>query len=261
MQRRSFLRAAVVALALLPLSAVTASAADVVVFAAASLKNALDDVAAAYKAETGKIVSINYAASSVLAKQIEQAAPADIFFSADLDWMDYLQARNLIRNDTRRTLLGNKLVLVAPKTSSASVDLAPGAKLSDLLGADGKLAMANVDSVPAGKYGKAALTKLGLWDAVAGRIVQADNVRAALAFVARGEAPAGIVYQTDANAEPAVKVIGSFPEDSHPPIVYPVALTSASTNPDAPAFLEFLQSDKAKAAYQRQGFTFAPPSS
>jgi len=261
MQRRSFLRAAVVALALLPLSAVTASAADVVVFAAASLKNALDDVAAAYKAETGKIVSINYAASSVLAKQIEQAAPADIFFSADLDWMDYLQARNLIRKDTRRTLLGNKLVLVAPKTSSASVDLAPGAKLSDLLGADGKLAMANVDSVPAGKYGKAALTKLGLWDAVAGRIVQADNVRAALAFVARGEAPAGIVYQTDANAEPAVKVIGSFPEDSHPPIVYPVALTSASTNPDARAFLEFLQSDKAKAAYQRQGFTFAPPSS
>jgi len=261
MQRRSFLRAAVVALALLPLSAVTASAADVVVFAAASLKNALDDVAAAYKAETGKIVSINYAASSVLAKQIEQAAPADIFFSADLDWMDYLQARNLIRKDTRRTLLRNKLVLVAPKTSSASVDLAPGAKLSDLLGADGKLAMANVDSVPAGKYGKAALTKLGLWDAVAGRIVQADNVRAALAFVARGEAPAGIVYQTDANAEPAVKVIGSFPEDSHPPIVYPVALTSASTNPDARAFLEFLQSDKAKAAYQRQGFTFAPPSS
>ena len=261
MQRRSFLRAAVVALALLPLSAVTASAADVVVFAAASLKNALDDVAAAYKAETGKTVSINYAASSVLAKQIEQAAPADILFSADLDWMDYLQARNLIRNDTRRTLLGNKLVLVAPKTSSASVDLAPGAKLSDLLGADGKLAMANVDSVPAGKYGKAALTKLGLWDAVAGRIVQADNVRAALAFVARGEAPAGIVYQTDANAEPAVKVIGSFPEDSHPPVVYPVALTSASTNPDAPAFLEFLQSDKAKAAYQRQGFTFAPPSS
>ena len=261
MQRRSFLRAAVVALALLPLSAVTASAADVVVFAAASLKNALDDVAAAYKAETGKIVSINYAASSVLAKQIEQAAPADIFFSADLDWMDYLQARNLIRNDTRRTLLGNKLVLVAPKTSSASVDLAPGAKLSDLLGADGKLAMANVDSVPAGKYGKAALTKLGLWDAVAGRIVQADNVRAALAFVARGEAPAGIVYQTDANAEPAVKVIGSFPEDSHPPVVYPVALTRASTNPDARAFLEYLQSDKAKAAYQRQGFTFAPPSS
>ena len=261
MQRRSFLRAAVVALALLPLSAVTASAADVVVFAAASLKNALDDVAAAYKAETGKIVSINYAASSVLAKQIEQAAPADIFFSADLDWMDYLQARDLIRKDTRRTLLGNKLVLVAPKTSSASVDLAPGAKLSDLLGADGKLAMANVDSVPAGKYGKAALTKLGLWDAVAGRIVQADNVRAALAFVARGEAPAGIVYQTDANAEPAVKVIGSFPEDSHPPIVYPVALTSASTNPDARAFLEFLQSDLAKAAYQRQGFTFAPPSS
>jgi molybdate transport system substrate-binding protein len=259
--RRTFLGIAIAAVTALPLSTVAASAEGVVVFAAASLKNALDDVAAAYKAKTGQAVAINYAASSALAKQIEQAAPADIFFSADLDWMDYLEKRNLIQPGTRRTLLGNKLVLVAPHDSTATIDLGAGAKLGDLLGADGKLAMANVDSVPAGKYGKAALTNLGLWDGVAGRVVQADNVRAALAFVARGEAPAGIVYQTDANAEPGVKVIGTFPEASHPPILYPVALTAASRSPDAKAFLEFLQSDAAKAAYQKQGFTFAPPSS
>ncbi len=260
--RRSFLGLAVATLAALPLSSIVASADDaVVVFAAASLKNALDDVAAAYKVETGKSVSINYAGSNVLAKQIEQAAPADIFFSADTAWMDYLAERNLIQKDTRRTLLGNKIVLVAPKDSSASIDLVPGAKLADLLGADGKLAMANVDSVPAGKYGKAALTKLGIWDSVAGHVVQADNVRAALTFVAQGEAPLGIVYQTDANAEPKVKVIAGFPDDSHPPILYPVALTAASKNPDAKAFLDFIQSDTAKAAYEKQGFIFAPPSS
>lgn len=261
LRRRSFLGAMVVALAAAALPTAAASADDVVVFAAASLKNALDDVAATYKAETGKSVTINYAASSALAKQIEQAAPADIFFSADLDWMNYLQDRDLIRKDTRRTLLGNRLVLVAPRDSTAAITLGPGAKLAELLGADGKLAMANVDSVPAGKYGKAALTKLGVWDAVAGRVVQADNVRAALAFVARGEAPVGVVYQTDANAEPAVKVIAIFPEESHPPILYPVAMTSSSKNPDAKAFLDFIQSDKAKAAYEKQGFTFAPASS
>jgi molybdate transport system substrate-binding protein len=260
-RRRSFLGAVVLALAAVALPAAAASADEVAVFAAASLKNALDEVAATYKAETGKSVSINYGASSALAKQIEQAAPADIFFSADLDWMNYLQDRDLIRKETRRTLLGNRLVLVAPHDSTATITLVPGAKLADLLGSDGKLAMANVDSVPAGKYGKAALTKLGVWDAVAARVVQADNVRAALAFVARGEAPVGVVYQTDANAEPAVKVIGTFPEESHPPILYPVALTSSSKNPDAKAFLDFIQSDKAKAAYEKQGFTFAPPSS
>jgi len=261
LRRRSFLRAMLAALVALPLSAAAARADDIVVFAAASLKNALDEVAATYKVETGKSVAINYAASSALAKQIEQAAPADIFFSADLDWMNYLQDRDLIRKETCRTLLGNRLVLVAPRGSMATISLGPGAKLADLLGADGKLAMANVDSVPAGKYGKAALTKLGMWDAVAARVVQADNVRAALAFVARGEAPVGVVYQTDANAEPAVKVIGTFPEDSHPPVLYPVALTSSSKNPDAKAFLDFIQSDRAKAAYEKQGFTFAPPSS
>ena len=262
--RRFFLGlagAALLAAPLASLAATAASADDVVVFAAASLKNALDDVAAAYKAKTGKAVTISYAASSALAKQIEQKAPADIFFSADLDWMNYLEERNLIKKDTRRTLLGNKIVLVAPKDSTASITIAPGMKLAALLGADGRLAMANVDSVPAGKYGKAALEKLGVWSSVADHIVQADNVRAALAFVARNEAPVGIVYETDANAEPAVKVIAVFPDDSHPPILYPVAITAASTNPDTRAFFDFMQSEAAKSAYEKQGFTFLAPAS
>jgi len=242
-------------------SSAPAYADDVVVFAAASLKNALDDVAAAYKVETGKSVSINYAGSNVLAKQIEQAAPADIFFSADLDWMDYLAKHSLIAVDTRRTLLGNEIVLVAPTDSTATATIASGFDLAGLLGGDGKLAMANVDSVPAGKYGKAALTNLGVWDSVSARVVQADNVRAALAFVAKGEAPVGIVYQTDANAEPSVKVIGTFPADSHPPIVYPVALVAASKNPDARDFLAHLESDAAKPAFTGQGFTIVTPGS
>ena len=220
--RRSLFGLAFALAALPTLTVAPAQAEDVTVFAAASLKNALDDVAAAYKAETGKSVLISYAASNALAKQIEEAAPADIFFSADLAWMDYLDERNLIQKDTRQTLLGNEIVLVAPADSTATVTLGPGADLAALLGADGRLAMANVDSVPAGKYGKAALEKLGIWASVADRVVQADNVRAALAFVATGEAPLGIVYQTDANSEPKVKVVATFPADSHPPILYPV---------------------------------------
>jgi molybdate transport system substrate-binding protein len=247
--------------ALLPLSIAAAHAEAVTVFAAASLKNALDEVAAAYTAETGKIVLISYAASNALAKQIEAAAPADIFFSADLAWMDYLDERNLIRKDTRQTLLGNEIVLVAPADSSATIALGPAADVAALLGSDGRLAMANVDSVPAGKYGKAALEKLGIWPSVADRVVQADNVRAALAFVAAGEAPLGIVYQTDANSEAKVKVIATFPADSHPPIVYPVAMTAASSNPDARAFFDFMRSDKAKPAYEKQGFTIVAPAS
>jgi molybdate transport system substrate-binding protein len=262
--RRFILGLAGAALLAAPLASMAANAAfadDVVVFAAASLKNALDDVAVAYKAKTGKTVTISYAASSALAKQIEQKAPADIFFSADLDWMNYLQDRGLIQKDTRRTLLGNKIVLVAPKDSAASLTIGPDMKLAALLGADGRLAMANVDAVPAGKYGKAALEKLGVWASVADHIVQADNVRAALAFVARNEAPIGIVYATDANAEPGVKVIGVFPDDSHPPILYPVAITAASTNPETKAFFDFMQSDAAKSAYEKQGFTFVTPGS
>jgi molybdate transport system substrate-binding protein len=257
-------RLVLAALAFAPLAAglptAPAFAADPVVFAASSLTDALNDVAARYKTATGKTVTISYGASSALAQQIEQAAPADIFFSADTDWMNELQAKNLLQTPTRVSLLGNEIVLVAPKAATtASVALAKGVDLITLLGKDGKLAMANVDSVPAGKYGKASLTALGAWDSVSARVVQADNVRAALAFVTRGEAPLGIVYSTDANAEPGVKVIGTFPGDSHPPIIYPVALLASSKNADAKAFFDFLKSDAAKPAYTKQGFTILPP--
>lgn len=259
--RRSLigLTLAIAALPALPLA--EAKAEDVTVFAAVSLKNALDNVAAAYAADTGKDVVISYAASNALARQIEAGAPADIFFSADLAWMDYLDERGLIRSDTRETLLGNEIVLVAPAGSPATIALEPGADLAALLGADGRLAMANVDSVPAGKYGRAALEALGIWPRVADRVVQAENVRAALAFVATGEAPLGIVYKTDANSEQRVKSIAAFPADSHPPILYPVAMTAASANPEAKAFFDFMCSDAARPAYEEQGFTIVAPAS
>jgi len=233
---------------------VVAQSHDVVVFAAASLKNALDDVSAQYQRETGKHTSISLAGSPTLAKQIENGAPADIFISADLDWMDYLAQRNLIKPGTRKNLLGNKLVLIAPKDAPMQVKIQAGFPLAKLL-AGGKLAMADTAAVPAGKYGKAALEKLGVWMSVTGNIVQAENVRAALAFVARKEAPLGIVYQTDAAAEPNVKVVGIFPEDTHPPIIYPIALTVRSTNPDAAAFVAYLESPKVRPLFERQGFT------
>jgi molybdate transport system substrate-binding protein len=240
---------------------VPAKADETLVFAAASLKNALDDAAAHFEERTGKAVTVNYAGSSALAKQIEEAAPADIFFSADLAWMDYLDERNLIKKGSRVTLLGNAIVLVAPMDSDVALAIEPDMKLADLLGSDDHLAMANVESVPAGKYGKAALEHLGVWDSVAGKIVQADNVRAALAFVASGEVPLGIVYATDAASEPNVRVVGTFPDDSHPPILYPVALTTASESPDAAAFLDFIRSDAARPAFEKQGFVFVTPGS
>jgi len=224
-----------------------------VIFAAASLKDALDAVNAEWVKNGGKPAVISYAASSTLAKQIEEGAPADIFISADQDWMNYLAEKKLIDVATRIDLLGNDLVLIAPKDSTASIDIAPPFDLAKLLG-DGKLAMANTDSVPAGKYGKAALTKLGIWDSVKGKIAQADNVRAALQFVARGEAPLGIVYGTDAKADANVKVLGVFPEDSHPPIVYPVAVLAKATNPDARAFEAFLKGSAARSVFEAQGF-------
>ena len=260
MIRRLFLAAAIAAPALIG-AALPALAADPVVFAAASLKNALDDVAAAYKEKTGKAVAISYGGTPTLTKQIEQGAPADIFFSADTTWMDYAVEHKLVQPQTRRTLLGNEIVLVAPKDSAATIKIATGFDLAGLLGPGGHLAMADVQSVPAGKYSKAALDKLGVWDSVAASVVQSENVRLALAFVARGEAPAGIVYATDAAAEPAVKVIGVFPADSHPAILYPVAMTASSTNPDAKAFFDFLQSDAAAPAYRKQGFTIVAPGS
>lgn len=228
--------------------------AEPTVFAAASMKTALDEVASAWKAETGKTASISYAASSALAKQIEAGAPADIFISADRDWMDYLGERQLIDAATRVDLLGNSIVLVAPKDSASEIDIAKGFPLASLLG-DGRLAMANVDSVPAGKYGKAALEHLGVWDSVKDRLAQAENVRSALVLVSRGETPLGIVYQTDAAADPGVKVVGTFPPASHPPIVYPVALTAGTADADAGAFVAFLQTVTAKAVFEKQGFT------
>jgi molybdate transport system substrate-binding protein len=233
--------------------------AATLVFAAASLKNALDAAVAGYTRKTGKAVTVSYAASSALAKQIEQGAPADIFVSADLDWMDYLQARSLIAADTRVTLLGNDIVLVAPADSDVSLTITPRFPLRDALGG-GKLAMAQTATVPAGKYGKAALEHLGVWDSVAAKVAETDNVRAALAFVARGEAALGIVYATDAKAEPGVKVVDTFPAESHPPILYPAAL-SASAEPEARAFFAYLTSEKARAFFEAEGFRFAAPGS
>jgi len=252
--QRGLLLALILGFLAAPFLSAAAQAADVTVFAAASLKNALDDAAKRYEAKTGGKVVVSYAASSALAKQIENGAPADIFFSADLDWMDYLEQRKLIDTASRHTLLGNTLVLIAPKDSTASLVIEKNFPLLQALGADGKLAMASVDTVPAGKYGKAALTHLGVWDAVAPRVAPAENVRAALVFVARGEAPLGIVYGTDAKSEPAVRVVGTFPEDSHPKILYPVALT-ASAKPEARKFLEFLLSPEAAPSFEAQGFS------
>jgi molybdate transport system substrate-binding protein len=258
--RRSWL--ALLTVAALTLGAGAAPAAaqekDVLVFAAASLKNALDEVAAQWQKESGKKVKISYAASNTLIKQIEQGAPADVFISADLDWMDYGQQKSLIKPDTRSNLLGNRIVLIAPKDSSVSVNIQPGFDLAALL-KGGRLSMGNVDAVPAGKYGKAALEKLGAWDGVKDKIAQAESVRAALLLVSRGEAPLGIVYQTDAASDPSVKIVGVFPDNSHPPITYPIALTKESSNSDAIAFLSYIRSPAARPAFERQGFTILAP--
>ncbi|MDO9415705.1 molybdate ABC transporter substrate-binding protein [Pararhizobium sp.] len=249
---------AAVSLLVAPLSAARAEDGKVTVFAAASLKNALEEIDAAWSAETGKTVTASFAASSALAKQIEEGAPADILVSADLKWMDYLEKAKQIKSDTRVTLLGNQLVLVAPKDSAAAVTVEKGFALGTLLG-DGKLAMGNTDSVPAGVYGKEALTNLGVWADVESKVAQAENVRAALLLVSRGEAPLGIVYATDAISDPSVKVIGTFPEDSHKPIVYPAAVTTASASAEATAYLAFLGSEKARALFEKQGFKVLAP--
>jgi molybdate transport system substrate-binding protein len=239
--------------AALALFAPSARAADVLVFAAASLKNALDAVAVDWAEASGHTAAISYAGSSALARQIEAGAPADVFFSADLDWMDYLEERGLIDPATRRSLLSNRIVLVGA-AGATPIEIAPGFDLQGALGG-GKLAMANVEAVPAGKYGKAALESLGVWESVADDVAQADNVRAALALVALGEAPLGIVYATDARAEPRVEVLGTFPADTHPPIVYPVARTASSPSDAATSFLDFLATPEARAAFEAEGFT------
>jgi molybdate transport system substrate-binding protein len=225
------------------------------VFAAASMKNALDDVDAVYTKKTGVKLAVSYAASSALMKQIEQGAPADVFVSADLDWMDYGSQKKVIRDETRINLLGNRIVLIAAKESKlADVTIGPGFDLARLAG-EGRVTTGDVKAVPVGKYAKAALEKLGAWAAVEPKMAMVENVRAALALVARGEAALGIVYETDAKVEPGVKIVGVFPDDSHPPIIYPVAATTTA-KPEANAYLAFLRSQTAKTIFEKYGFTF-----
>ena len=231
-----------------------AQSQKLIVFAAASLKDALDEANAAYRREKGQGTATYYAASSTLAKQIEAAAPADVFISADLDWMDYLAKRNLIKPETRANLLGNRLVLIAPVDSAAKLVIAPDFPLAHALG-NGRLAIADPNGVPAGRYAKAALESLGVWSSVASRLAPAENVRATLALVSRGEAPLGIVYQTDAVADQGVQILGSFPDNTHPPIIYPIAVVATSTNPGAAGYITFLKSSIARSLFEKHGFT------
>jgi len=237
-------------------AAISAHADELLLFAAASLRPALAVLLASPQAPAG--VRASYAASSQLARQIEAGAPAAIFISADQDWMDELAQRGLVASGSRVDLLGNALVLVAPRDSPLQLAIAPGFDLAGLLGADGHLAMAQPDSVPAGRYAKAALVSLGTWDAVKGRVVSAVDVRAALNFVVQGEAPLGIVYRSDAALEPAVRVLGTFPESTHPPIVYPAALVTGHDTPAARALLAWLRAPSQQAIFRGHGFD-APP--
>ena len=244
------------AVVLLALGAAPASAADpVTIFAAASMDDALEEVARVYRAKTNVVVRISFAASSTLARQIEQGAPATIFISADETWMDYLDARGLIERATRRHPVGNRLVLIAPATSGAApVDITASLDLAALLGKTGRLSIGDPAHVPAGTYAKQALEKLGLWTAVAKRIAPAENVRVALAFVERGEAPLGIVYATDARASKQVKVLAEFPPDSHSAIRYPFAIVTGKASPETAAFFAFLTGDEGLASFTRFGF-------
>jgi molybdate transport system substrate-binding protein len=228
-----------------------------IVFAAASMEPALDAVAATWKADTGKTVKISYGSSATLAKQIAQGAPADIFVSADLKWMDYLQTNKLIHPETRRNLFSNKLVLIEPSDADVVLEITKGFDLAGAAG-DGKIAVCAIDSCPAGIYAKESLESLGVFTSVKPKLAQTDNVRSALSFVSRREAKLGIVYATDAKADPRVKVIGTFPESSHSPIIYPIALVASSTNPDARLFLAYLDTPAATRFFVGQGFEILP---
>jgi len=227
-----------------------ARADNLTVFAAASLKNALDDVSTEWKKGGGQVVA-SYASSSVLAKQIEQGAPADVFISADTQWMDYVGKKSLI--ETPRDLLGNRLVLIAGKNNPLTLEIKPGLNLGELLGSD-RLAVGDPSNVPAGIYAKEALIKLKIWDGVQAKLASAADVRAALVLVSRGEAPLGIVYETDAKVDPNVRTVAVFPEDSHKPIRYPVAVVKASKNADAAKFVAFLSEPAAQAIFTKYGF-------
>ena len=254
MLRRTFISALVTAATLGLASAAPAMAANLVVFAAASMKGSLDDVAKTFQAKNGTKVVISYASSAQLAKQIEAAAPADVFISADTKWIDYLVEKNAVKKEEAVNLLGNRLVLVAAKDSSASIKIEKGFKLVEALG-DGRLAMGDPKSVPAGKYGQESLKFYDVWGDVESKIAGADNVRAALKLVSSGEAPLGIVYETDAKADGQIKVVAIFGEDSHSPIIYPVAPIAASTNEAKNEFMKFLLGPEAADIFKKAGFT------
>jgi molybdate transport system substrate-binding protein len=256
-RRRLLVAVAGASLACLAQREARAEAPDLLVFGAASLTDALEEIGARYTRDTGQAVRFSFAASSALARQIEAGARADVFLSADLEWMDYLESRGRVERDTRRDLLGNRLALVAPASSGASLAIAPGFPLAAALGG-GRLATGDPDYVPVGRYARAALTSLGVWNDVADRLVRADNVRTALAYVARGEAPLGIVYETDAKLDPAVEVLGLFPADSHPPITYPVAVVEGARE-GAARFVAYLSGDAATAVFRKLGFAVLAP--
>lgn len=242
-----------IAILLLALLATTAAAADLLVFAAASLKESLDENVKIFAAKTGHNVRVSYAGSNALAKQLESGAPADLFISADEEWMDYTAQRNLLAAGTRRDVVTNSLVLVAPVDSTAKLSIAPGFGLAAAL-QGGRLALANPDAVPIGKYARAALTKLGVWGDIERTVTRSDNVRASLVLVARGEAPFGIVYATDAKAEPKVRIVDTFAAGLHPPVVYPAAIVAGRQNPASQALLEHLSGAEARAVWTRFGF-------
>jgi molybdate transport system substrate-binding protein len=252
LRRFGFLGALASVLLMAPTGLAARQRPPIVVFAAASLKNALDDTGAAFTKATGRPVVFSYGASSAIAHQIERGAPADVFVSADSDWMDYVQKRGLVLAASRRDLLSNHLALIAPAESKVRLRMGKGMPLAKALG-EGRLAVAGPD-VPAGRYARASLMTLGLWDSVQAKLAEAENVRAALLFVARGETPLGIVYDTDAKIEPKVRIVGLFPDASHPPIVYPAALVATSKDPQAAAFLKFLRGPQGSAVFRRYGF-------
>ncbi len=253
--RRSFLGIVAGLVVAMPAVADDPPPRTIIVFAAASLTDVMREIGAAYQAETGVETLFSFAASSALARQIESGAPAAAYVSADLEWMDYLANRGLVDAGTRRNVAGNELVLIAPADSTAKIDIAPGFDLARALGG-GRLAVADPVAVPAGRYAKAALTALGAWTQAEPRLAPAENVRAALALVSRGEAPLGIVYPTDARVDPGVRVVATFPAGSHAPILYPAAAIGASAG--GADFVAYLAGDKAQAIFRKAGFSAAP---
>ncbi len=254
------LRVAFTLIVLFALWAPSASAqtTPVTVFAAISLKDALEETAKAFTTSDGTEIRFSFASSATIAKQIENGAPADLFASADLSWMNYLVEKSRVKSATRTNLLGNRLVVVAPFASPLKeLELTPEAFLKAL--GDGRLAMGDIKSVPAGVYGKSALEKLGLWSTVESHVAQTENVRSALLFADRGEVPLAIVYATDAKADPNVKIVANFPADSHEPIIYPFAVTSTAKGEGADRFLNFLKGPAGKAIFEKYGFPVLVP--